>query len=45
MANSSPVAMVFIDYKQALNQVWFEGCLGKLRWMGIPRLYVGWVSA
>ncbi|CAF0970505.1 unnamed protein product [Didymodactylos carnosus] len=36
MANSSPVATVFVDYKSAFDQLWFMGCIGKLRKGGIP---------
>ena len=44
MANSSPVATVFVDFKSAFDQLWFEGCLGKLARMGIPLSYVNWIS-
>lgn len=45
MANSAPVATVFVDFKSAFDQLWFEGCLGKLGKMGIPRAYVDWIRA
>ncbi|CAF1341628.1 unnamed protein product [Didymodactylos carnosus] len=45
MANSSPVATVFIDFKSAFDQLWFEGCLGKLRRMGIPKAYLNWIKS
>ena len=40
MANSSPVATIFVDFKAAFDQVWFEGCLGKLKRMSIPKAYL-----
>ncbi|CAF1415277.1 unnamed protein product [Adineta ricciae] len=45
MSNSSPVATVFVDFKSAFDQIWFEGCIGKLRRMGIPLAYVNWIQA
>ncbi|CAF1052204.1 unnamed protein product [Didymodactylos carnosus] len=45
MANSSPVATVFIDFKSAFDQLWFEGCLGKLRRMGISKAYLNWIKS
>jgi Reverse transcriptase (RNA-dependent DNA polymerase) len=45
MANSAPVATVFVDFKSAFDQLWFEGCLGKLSKMGIPQAYVQWIRA
>ena len=44
MANSSPVATVFVDFKSAFDQLWFEGCLGKLRRLGIPKSYLNWIA-
>ena len=44
MSNSSPVATVFVDFKSAFDQLWFEGCLGKLIKMGIPLAYVKWIG-
>ncbi|CAM4749027.1 unnamed protein product [Rotaria magnacalcarata] len=44
MANSSPVATIFVDFKAAFDQLWFEGCLGKLKRMGIPRDYLRWIN-
>ena len=44
MSNSSPVATVFVDFKSAFDQLWFEGCLGKLARMGIPRDYIAWIK-
>jgi hypothetical protein len=45
MSNSSPVATVFVDFKSAFDQLWFEGCLGKLGRMGVPISYVNWIRA
>jgi hypothetical protein len=45
MANSAPVATVFVDFKSAFDQLWFEGCLGKLRRLGIPNAYIKWIRA
>ena len=45
MINSAPVATVFVDFKSAFDQLWFEGCLGKLLRMGIPQAYVNWIRA
>jgi len=42
MSNSSPVATIFVDFKSAFDQLWVEGCLGKLRSLGIPnRILIG----
>ena len=44
MANSSPVATVFVDFKSAFDQLWFKGCIGKLSRLGIPHAYVKWIQ-
>lgn len=44
MSNSSPVATVFVDFKSAFDQIWFQGCIGKLLRMGIPIAYVNWIK-
>jgi len=44
MANSSPVATIFVDFKAAFDQLWFEGCLGKLKRMGLPKDYLCWIN-
>ena len=44
MANSSPVATIFVDFKAAFDQLWFEGCLGKLKCVGIPKAYLRWID-
>ncbi|CAF1498057.1 unnamed protein product [Didymodactylos carnosus] len=43
MANSSPVATVFVDFKSAFDQLWFLGCLAKVRRMGIPKAFINWI--
>ena len=45
MSNSAPVATVFVDFKSAFDQLWFDGCLGKLSRMGIPVTYINWIRA
>ena len=40
MSSSSPVAMVFMDFKSAFDQLWFEGCLENLVRMDVPLVYV-----
>ena len=45
MSNSSPIATVFVDFKAAFDQLWFEGCLEKLKRMGIPRTYLCWIES
>jgi Reverse transcriptase (RNA-dependent DNA polymerase) len=45
MSNSSPVATVFVDFKSAFDQLWFEGCVRKLAHMGIPLSYTKWIYA
>jgi hypothetical protein len=32
-------------FKSAFDQLWFNGCLGKLARMGIPRAYIEWIRA
>ncbi|CAF1305368.1 unnamed protein product [Adineta ricciae] len=45
MSNSSPIATIFVDFKAAFDQLWFEGCIGKLRKMNIPKDYLSWIYA
>ena len=45
MSSSAPVATVFVDFKSAFDQLWFDGCLGKLCRMGIPQAYINWIRA
>lgn len=44
MSSSAPVATVFVDFKQAFDQLWWAGCLGKLLRLGIPKSYVNWID-
>ena len=44
-SNSAPVATVFIDFKQAFDMLWWDGCVGKLRRLGIPKAYVDWIES
>ena len=44
-SNSAPVATVFVDFKQAFDMLWWEGCVGKLRRLGIPKAYVLWLES
>lgn len=45
IANSAPVAMAFVDFESAFDQLWFKGCLGKLSRTGIPKAYVRWIES
>ena len=45
MANSAPVCTIFLDFRSAFDQIWHEGCIGKLRRLGIPPSYVRWIEA
>ncbi|CAF4522977.1 unnamed protein product, partial [Rotaria socialis] len=44
MANSTPVATIFVDFKTAFDQLWFDGCIGKLKRMGIPTPFLKWIE-
>jgi Reverse transcriptase (RNA-dependent DNA polymerase) len=44
MSNSAPTATLFIDFKQAFDQFWWEGCPGKIRRLGIPKAFVLWIE-
>lgn len=44
MSNSSPVASIFIDFKSAFDQLWFLGCIGKLRRISIPLSFCKWIE-
>ncbi|CAF3946022.1 unnamed protein product [Rotaria magnacalcarata] len=44
MANSSPVCTIFVDFRSAFDQLWFDGCVGKLSRLGIPAAYVAWIK-
>jgi len=45
MSTSTPVATFFIEFKQAFDMLWWEGCLGKLSRLGIPKTYVLWLKS
>lgn len=45
LANSAPVCTIFIDFRSAFDQLWHEGCIGKLRRLGIPPSYLHWIEA
>ncbi len=40
MSTSTPVSTVFIDFRQAFDQLWWTGCLGKFLSLGVPKDYV-----
>ena len=44
MSNSAPVCTVFVDFRAAFDQLWFLGCLGKLRNLGIPPSFLNWIE-
>ena len=44
MANSSPISTIFVDFKAAFDQLWFAGCVGKLKQLGIPKAYLTWID-
>ncbi|CAF3995214.1 unnamed protein product [Rotaria sp. Silwood1] len=44
MTNNSPIAAVFVDFKTAFDQLWFDGCLGKRIRLGILHAYVKWIQ-
>ena len=43
-SNSAPVATIFVDFKQAFDMLWWEGCVGKLSRLGVPKAYVLWIE-
>ncbi|CAF4345612.1 unnamed protein product, partial [Rotaria sp. Silwood2] len=45
MSNSSPICTIFVDFRTAFDQLWFEGCIGKVRRLGIPPAYLNWIYA
>ena len=45
MSASAPVATVFVDFKQAFDQLWWTDRLGKLSWLCIPKTYVSWIES
>ncbi|CAF1525178.1 unnamed protein product [Rotaria magnacalcarata] len=45
MANSAPVCTILIDFRSAFDQLWYTGCIGKLRRLGVPLAYLNWIEA
>lgn len=45
MSNSSLVCTRFVDFRKAFDELWFLGCIGKLRNFGIPPAYSNWIYA
>lgn len=45
MSNSAPISTIFIDFRSAFDQLWHEGCVGKLKRLGIPPSYLRWIEA
>ncbi|CAF5228212.1 unnamed protein product, partial [Rotaria magnacalcarata] len=45
MSNSSPISTIFVDFRTAFDQLWFAGCIGKLRCLSIPPAYLNWIYA
>lgn len=45
MSNSAPVVSFFIDFKSAFDQLWFSGCVNKLKNLGLPRSFYRWIEA
>lgn len=43
MANSALVATTFVDFQNAFDMLWHEGCVGKLARIGVPNSYTGWI--
>ncbi|CAF1002952.1 unnamed protein product [Didymodactylos carnosus] len=39
-----PPSTVFVDVKNAFNQLWHTGCLAKLKRMEIPKNYLHWIN-
>ncbi|CAM4928717.1 unnamed protein product [Rotaria socialis] len=44
MSNSAPVCTMFVDFRAAFDQLWFLGCIGKLRNLGIPSSFLNWIE-
>lgn len=44
MANSASVTTIFVGFKTAFDQLWFDGCIGKLNRMGIPIPFLKWIE-
>jgi len=44
LANSAPICTIFVDFRSAFDQLWHDGCIGKLRRLGIPFSYLNWID-
>ncbi|CAF3818990.1 unnamed protein product [Rotaria sp. Silwood1] len=44
-SNSSPICTIFVDFRTAFDQLWFAGCIGTLRRLGISPAYLNWIYA
>ncbi|CAF1186080.1 unnamed protein product [Adineta ricciae] len=44
MSNGCPVTSVFVDFKSAFDALWYDGCIGKLKKLGIPKNYREWIN-
>ncbi|CAF1296287.1 unnamed protein product [Rotaria sordida] len=44
LSNSAPVCTIFVDFRAAFDQLWFLGCIGKLRNLGIPPSFLNWIK-
>ncbi|CAF4442272.1 unnamed protein product, partial [Rotaria socialis] len=44
MSNSAPVCTMFVDFRAAFDQLWFLGCIGNLRNLGIPSSFLNWIE-
>ena len=45
MINSAPVCTIFLDFRPAFDQVWHEGCIGKLYRLAISPSFLKWIDA
>lgn len=45
LSNSAPTCTIFVDFRSAFDQLWFDGCIGKLLRLGIPKAYLRWIEA
>ena len=45
LSNSAPTGTMFVDFRSAFDQLWFDGCIGKFQRLGIPKAYLRWIEA
>ena len=45
MSNSAPVCTIFVDFRSTFDQLWFTGCISKLRGLGISPRHIAWTEA